>query len=128
MSEAMEKTVAELRKLVPFKETTETGDIVLVAAKNPDMIVYAVVTEIRRDETRKHEWWHVSMQLLGIPPQSITWTLRLPQYTGQEIFTMGGEERFIQAVSIKVEGEGTPTKKETTTKQPGTGATLRVLK
>ena len=99
----MKKTVDELRKLIDFKETTEVGDIVLVATKNPDMLIYAVVRAIDRDESRRDEWWHVRMTLLSVPPQPMAWTLRLPQMTGQEIFTMGGDERFMQAVRLSEE-------------------------
>ena len=42
----------------------------------------------------------MSLQLLTIPPQKTVWTLRTPQFTGQEIFTMGGEERFIKAIDF----------------------------
>jgi hypothetical protein len=94
----MEHLVAELKKIVQFKETTTVGDIVLVAAKNPQMLVYAKVADIVRDETRKEEWWQVTLHLLSIPMQTVVWTLRTPQMTGQEIFTMGGEGRFIKAV------------------------------
>jgi hypothetical protein len=44
------------------------------------------------------------MRILSIPLQEMTWTLRTPQMTGMEIFTMGGEERFVKAVDF-----GTPT-------------------
>ncbi|MBM9535775.1 hypothetical protein [Desulfobulbus alkaliphilus] len=94
----MEKLVAELKKIIPFKETTVVGDIVIIAAKQPQMLVYAMVGDITRDESRKEEWWQVTMHLLAIPLQTVVWTLRTPQFTGDEIFTMGGEGRFIQAV------------------------------
>jgi hypothetical protein len=94
----MEQLVAELKKILPFKETTVSGDIVLVVAKNPQMLLYATVGDIKRDETRKEEWWHVTLHLLSIPMQTVIWTLRTSQFTGQEIFTMGGEGRFIKAV------------------------------
>jgi len=97
----MEQLVAELKKILPFKETTVPGDIVFVAAKHPQMLLYALVGEIVRDETRKEEWWQVTLHLLSIPMQTVVWTLRTPQFTGREIFTMGGEGRFIQAVQIK---------------------------
>lgn len=97
----MEQLVAELKKILPFKETTVPGDIVFVAAKNPQMLLYALVGEIVRDETRKEEWWQVTLHLLSIPMQTVVWTLRTPQFTGQEIFTMGGEGRFIQAVRLE---------------------------
>jgi hypothetical protein len=98
----IEQAIAELKKLVPFKETTEPGDIVLILAeeeKQPTLL-YAAVTEIERDESRRDEWWHVSLHLLSVPPQAVVWTLRTPQFTGQESFTMGGHGRFIKAVRI----------------------------
>ena len=94
----MEQLVAELKKIIPFKETTVVGDIVIIAAKKPQMLVYAMVGDIVRDETRKEEWWQVTMHLLSVPLQTVVWTLRTLQFTGQEIFTMGGEGRFIKAV------------------------------
>lgn len=96
----MEKLVAELRQIIPFKDTTDIGDIVLIASKEPQMLVYALVTDITRDTTRKAEWWHLRLTFLAIPPQEITWTLRTMQMTGMEIFTMGGEERFVKAVNL----------------------------
>ena len=101
----MEKLVAELKELVSFKETTEEGDLVLVAAREPQMLVYALVTGIERDRSRKDEWWHVHMQILTVPPQPMTWTLREEQFTGREIFTMGGEQRFVQAVRFDTSGK-----------------------
>lgn len=96
----MKNIVDELKQLVSFKDTTEVGDIVLIAAKEPQMLIYAHVSDIERDTTRKDEWWHVHMEMLSIPLQKITWTLRTEQMTGQEIFTMGGEERFIKAIKF----------------------------
>ena len=96
----MEKLVADLKEILPFKPTTVVGDVLIVVAKEPQLLTYAVVTKIERDDTRKNEWWHVTMQFLSIPLQEVTWTLRTPQFTGQEIFTMGGEGRFIQAVDF----------------------------
>jgi len=96
----MEKLVAELEQIVPFKESTDIGDLVLIVAKEPQMLVYALVTDIERDSTRKDEWWHLSLTFLTVPPQGITWTLRTSQMTGKEIFTMGGEKRFVKAVNL----------------------------
>lgn len=98
----IEQAISELKKLIPFKETTNPGDIVLVLAeeeKQPSLF-YAVVTEIERDESRRDEWWHLSLNLLTVPPQPVVWTLRTPQFTGQESFTMGGKGRFIKALRI----------------------------
>ncbi len=96
----MEKLIAELKQIVPFKDTTDIGDLVLVVAKEPQMLVYALVTSINRDTSRKAEWWHLGLTFLTVPPQEVTWTLRTPQMTGMEIFTMGGEERFVKAVQV----------------------------
>ena len=98
----IEQTIVELKKLMPFKETTETGDIVLLLAeeKQQPALIYALVTNIERDTSRRDEWWHVSLHLLSVPPQAVVWTLRTPQFTGQESFTMGGEGRFLKALRI----------------------------
>lgn len=96
----MEKLVAELKQVVPFKDSTDIGDLVLIAAKEPQMLVYALVTDLSRDASRKDEWWHLSLTVLTVPPQELTWTLRTAQMTGMEVFTMGGEERFVKAVNL----------------------------
>jgi hypothetical protein len=103
----MEKLVEELRKMVGFKDTTEPGDIVLVAIDTPRSLVYARVREITRDTSRRDEWWFLSLQLLTVPPQEVVWTLRTEQFTGMEIFSMGGDKRFIQAVDLD-NGPGDP--------------------
>ena len=97
----MEKIVKELKSIFTFKDTTEVGDIVLVVAEEPQMILYALVMGIEPDLSKKDEWWQVSLQFLSLPPQHTAWTLRTPQFTGQEIFTMAGKKKFIQAVSFK---------------------------
>ena len=104
----MEKIVIELKKIVEFKDTTDIGDIVLVAAKEPQVLLYGYVVDIEQDTTRKDEWWHLHLTMLSVPLQRMTWTLRTSQMTGQEIFTMGGEERFIQAVDVRHLGKPRP--------------------
>ncbi len=103
--ERMDTLVAKLQKILPLKPTTDVGDIVVVAGKEPEFVTYGVIVAVERDDTRKNEWWHVTMELLGIPLQKVTWTLRTPQFTGQETFTMGGKGRFIQALRIDL-GKG----------------------
>ena len=103
----MEKIIQELKQLIPFKKTTTIGDIVLIVAKEPQQIfMYAMVTDIERDPSRKDEWWHVHMTILGLPLQHVTWTLRTAQMQGEEIFTMGGEERFVVAVETGASDSG----------------------
>ena len=96
--DGMEKIVEELKSLFTFKETTEVGDIVVVVAEEPQMILYALVLGIEPDRSKKDEWWHVSLQFLTLPPQQTAWTLRTAQFCGQEIFTMAGKKKFMQAV------------------------------
>lgn len=97
----LRELVDELRKHVRFKDSTAPGDLVLIAADNPRTLVYALVEAIDPDPSRRDPWWHITMQLLTVPPQPIVWTLREPQFTGQELFTMGGDERFLQAVLLE---------------------------
>jgi len=96
----MDNIIKGLKKLVPFKDTLEAGDIVLIAAKKPQMLVYGLVSDIVRDDTKRDEWWHVSMHILSLPPRKVSWILRSSQMTGLEIFTMDGEERFMKAVDF----------------------------
>lgn len=96
----MQQIVDELKQVLTFKETTEVGDIALIVIKEPQMFVYAHIDEIERDVTRRDEWYHVHLTILSIPLQKMQWTLRTEQITGQEIFTMGGEERFFKAVDL----------------------------
>jgi hypothetical protein len=96
----MEKLITELKGIIDFKDTTEPGDIVLIVAKEPQMVIYAYVMTIEPDPNHKDEWWNLDLRVLAVPPQNMTWTLRTPQMTGMEIFTMGGEERFIKALNF----------------------------
>lgn len=96
----MEKTVEELHKLVKFKDTTAVGDLVLVVMETPLSCLYALVRAFERDQKKQGEWWSISLHLLSLPPQEISWILRPEQFTGQEIFTMGGDKRFMKAVDL----------------------------
>lgn len=112
----MEKLIAELREIIDFKDTTEPGDIVLIAAKEPQMLIYAYVSAIERDSNHKDEWWNIDLNVLAIPPQNMTWTLRTPQMTGMEVFTMGGEERFVKALNFtKTQPDNSKTDSKKTT-------------
>lgn len=96
----MEQLVSELQKIMRFKKEIDTGDVVLIVADEPRLLAYAVVTDIEADASRKDPWWHVSMEMLAVPLQPMTWTLRMEQMCGQEIFTMGGKKRFMAPVAI----------------------------
>lgn len=112
----MQKLVDELQQHITFKDTTDIGDVVIIAAKEPQMLMYAYVTDIEADTSRKDEWWNLHLSVLSIPIQQMTWTLRTPQMTGMEIFTMGGEERFVKAVDFT-----TRTKTEVKPEKKGSG-------
>lgn len=101
MEQPLEQLVAELKRILTFKDDTEEGDLVLVAAREPHLLVYARVGPIERDETKRDEWWHVTLHFLGMPIQTVVWTLREPQFTGKEIFTMGGNPHFIKALDFR---------------------------
>lgn len=96
----LEKLVEELRAIMPFKDNTDIGDIVLIVSEQPTMLLYGLITSIERDPSKKDEWWHIGLSFLTVPLQNVVWTLRTAQMTGLEIFTMGGEKRFFQAVGI----------------------------
>ncbi|MEN8139711.1 MAG: hypothetical protein ABFR97_00630 [Thermodesulfobacteriota bacterium] len=105
-----------------FKETAREGDVVVIAMENPESIIYGLVTGFERDTSRKDEWYHVTLQLLLMPPQQVTWTLRVPQFSGQEIFTMGGDKRFIAPLDFA--GEAGPLEPEPAPEKKG----LRLVK
>jgi len=96
----MEQIVAELKKVVKFKETTEIGDLVLIVTETPQACLYGLVSGFERDQRKRDEWWQITLQVLTVPPQEVSWILRPEQFTGQEIFTMGGDKRFIKAVDL----------------------------
>ena len=96
----MDQLVEELKTVIPLKNTTEIGDIVIVVGHEPQMLLYGKITSIVRDPSKKEEWWNIGLTFLTVPLQNVVWTLRTEQMTGQEIFTMGGEKRFFQAVRI----------------------------
>lgn len=95
-----EQIIEELRRVIRFKENTEAGDLVLILLEQPQIVHYGKVVAIERDFSKKDEWWHLTFYLLTIPPQKVVWTLRTEQFTGREIFTMGGEKRFMQAIRL----------------------------
>lgn len=104
----MEALVEELSFQIPFKDTTETGDTVIMLRENDDGLispVYARVLGFDRDRSKRDEWWHVHFIFLEVPPMPRTIILQTPHFTGQEIFTMGGRKVFIKALNFKAFAE-----------------------
>ena len=93
-----EKDIEELKEVMPFKETTDIGDIIITML--PDIALFGVVTNIEADKLKKGGWWHVTFMLLHIPLETLTWILRTEQMTGKEIFTMEGEFRYFAALDL----------------------------
>ena len=124
----MENTVEELKKIITFKDTTEVGDVVLMARETeeenmPLVMAYAVITDFERDSSKRDDWWFVHLAFLSIPPQPQVLILQESHYTGREIFTMGGKKVFIKALDFsKSEEPAPPEEKE----KPRGG--LRVVK
>ena len=84
----------------PYSRCRRNARTNVILTENPQTLTYALVSGFERDTAKVDEWWHVTMQLLSVPPQKVTWTLRTSQFTGADIFTMGGEKRFIKAVDF----------------------------
>jgi hypothetical protein len=90
------------------KVLNQVGDLVLVHYEDQP-IVYARIEAIEPDI--KKDWFQVSLTVLTIPFQAVTWILR-KEYINGEGFTMGGKamklERVESAVSSQKPGDGDP--------------------
>ena len=125
----MEELVQKLKKIVPFKESTVVGDILLLASHDPQMVVYALVKNIEPDPSRKGAWWHITMHVLAVPPKEVVWTLREPQFTGQEIFTFGGVEHFMKSIHVSFSSVSPdPADKDNTKSNSPSRKRLRIVK
>ena len=125
----MDELVAELRERIDFKETIDVGDVVLIAAEEPRMLAFAVVTDISPDPGRRDEWWHVGMQMLSVPLQPMTWTLRMPQMCGREIFTMSGKKMYMGPVDIPYDSpRPEPVQEKSTDRGKKKSTVLRIIK
>ncbi len=92
------------------------GDIVLVYYKE-EPGVYARIERIEADV--KPDWYRVTLTLLTIPKQVITWILR-EEYINGDIFTMGGNSMRLEKVEspeFDDEEEDTETEDDSTDKK-----------
>lgn len=78
------------KKRVP----TRAGDLVLVYYEDQP-VVYARVDAIEPDI--KKDWFQVSLTVLTIPLQTVTWILR-EEYVSGDGFTMGGKPMKLERV------------------------------
>lgn len=70
------------------------GDVVLIHYQDQPM-AYARIEEINPDI--KRDWYQVTLLLLTIPAQSVTWILR-HEYINGTSFTMGGQPMRLEKV------------------------------
>ena len=87
------------------------GDLVLIYHEEQPT-VFARIEYIEPDI--KKNWYHVTLLLLTIPSQTVTWILR-DQYINGEVFTMGGKAMRLEKVKkVKIrEGKLSPGQDET---------------
>lgn len=97
----------------------DVGEVVLIYYQDQPT-VYGRLEGIEPDI--KKDWYHVTLLLLTLPTQVVTWILR-ESYINGAPFTMGGRpmrlER-VETVSINREGEGpSHTREEKVPEKPG---------
>ena len=79
------------------------GDVVLIHYQDQP-VAYARIEGIVPDV--KRDWYQVTLLLLTIPAQSVTWILR-DEYINGAAFTMGGQSMRLEKVK-RVSPGGTP--------------------
>ncbi len=96
------------------------GDVVLIYHEN-NPTVFARVEDIRPD--MKKDWYHITLLLLTVPTQTVTWILRDAYIEGEE-FTMGGQpmrlEKVKKSVLTEVKKDHGETKKSKPPEKQGT--------
>lgn len=101
------------------------GDLVLIYFKD-EPGVYARIERIEPDI--KKDWYQVTLLLLTIPHQVITWILR-EEYINGEVFTMGGNSmRLTKIERLPTEEKDTgssDTENGKTEKKPGKVLTFK---
>jgi hypothetical protein len=88
----------------------KVGELVLIHYEDKPAL-YARIEAIELDV--KKDWYRVTLLLLSIPSQTVTWILR-EEYIDGETFTMGGHAMRmaeVQGVPQEVEG-GVPSSRE----------------
>jgi hypothetical protein len=95
------------------------GDVVLIY-RQEQPTVYARVEHIEPDI--KRDWYHITLLLLSVPAQPVTWILR-SSYIEGETFTMGGVPMRLELVKKTPTREKAPPEKSGAKKEsnkPGT--------
>jgi hypothetical protein len=96
------------------------GDVVLIY-RQEQPTVFARVEHIEPDIRR--DWYHITLLLLTLPTQAVTWILR-GSYIEGEPFTMGGVPMRLDLVKKTIIREEPPSPKKSgkkkESKKPGT--------
>lgn len=101
------------------------GDVVLIYHQEQPT-VFARIEYIEPDI--KKDWYHVTLLLLTIPTQTVTWILR-NQYIDGEVFTMGGKAMRLEEVKKVTISEGKQSSGQNQTKYtPGKPAVVLPFK
>jgi hypothetical protein len=98
------------------------GDLVLIYFQDQPA-VFARIESIESDF--KKGWYQVTLLLLTIPPQAVTWILR-ESYVDGAPFTMGGRPIRLESVK-KVEAKRELEKAGKSEENKGNGKTGRVI-
>lgn len=85
------------------KAVNREGDVILIHYQHQP-VAYARIEGINPDI--KKDWYQVTLLLLTIPAQSVTWILR-DEYIHGASFTMGGQSMRLEKVKRVFPG-GTP--------------------
>jgi len=83
------------------RETNTIGDLVLIHFQDKPA-VYGRIEAIEPDV--KKDWYQVTLLLLTLPAQTVTWILR-EAYINGESFTMGGQPMRLERVAGAVLGK-----------------------
>lgn len=99
------------------------GDVVLVHYQDKPA-VFARIELIEPDV--KKDWYHVTLLLLTLPMQTVTWILREAYIRGDD-FTMGGVPMRLELVKAPPAAVQKPPEEKEPSTSSGRGGKLRVL-
>ncbi|HDR16818.1 MAG TPA: hypothetical protein ENN79_15310 [Desulfobacteraceae bacterium] len=99
------------------------GDVVLIHYQDKPA-VFARVESIEPDF--KKDWYHVTLLLLTLPMQTVTWILR-DAYINGDVFTMGGVPMRLDPVKAPPAAVAPPSEEKESPAASGRGGKLRVI-
>jgi hypothetical protein len=99
------------------------GDVVLVHYQDKPA-VFARIESIEPDF--KKDWYHVTLLLLTLPMQTVTWILR-EAYINGENFTMGGVPMRLEPVKAQPAAAEPPSEETDLPASSGRGGKPRVI-